>query len=233
MDHQTPFADRAKDFTLAALATGYPSEEAFGTLALLRQELSTHHGLAPLLAMAGSGLDALSAEYAAHFDVGKGHVPLYETEYGRSRGLSKGRDLADVAGFYRAFGFALADGGGAEMADHLAVELEFYALLLHKQHLLKDDAEGSDIVAQARRAFLKDHLGCFAPAIARQPAVAAHAVFGPLLRWCAELVATECSGLGVTPAPLDFGAAQHADDEVRCGTCVIDGGERPSAPRDQ
>lgn len=224
MDRQAPLGARAKDFTLAALATGYPSDEAFGTLRLLRQELSSHPGLAPVLAAADGGLDALRAEYAERFDVGKGRVPIYETEYGRSRGLSKGRDLADVAGFYRAFGFALAEQGGAEMADHLAVELEFYALLLHKQDLLADDAEGTEIVAQARRAFLRDHLGSFAPAIARQPAVADHAVFGPLLRWCAGLVAAECACLGVTPAPLDFFATMDADEEVRCGACRVTAG---------
>lgn len=233
MNRQAPWGARAKGFTLAALATGYPSDEALGTLRLLRQELSSHPGLAPWLALADDGLDALRAEYAEHFDVGQGHVPLYETEYGRSKGLSKGRDLADVVGFYRAFGFELADDGAAEMPDHIAIELEFYALLLHKQDLLRDDAEGSDIVANARRAFLKDHLGSFAPAIAQQPAVAAHAEFGPLLRWCAELVAAECADLGVTLAPLAVVAAGDADDEVRCGSCVIDGGERPNARRDR
>ncbi|HJW75618.1 MAG: hypothetical protein A2138_19270 [Deltaproteobacteria bacterium RBG_16_71_12] len=228
MEQPAPLDDRAKDFALAALAAGHPSAESVGTLALLRHELSSHAGLGPWLARSEHGLDALGTDHVECFDVGGGHVPLYETEYGRSRGLSKGRDLADVVGFYRAFGFALAEDGGSEMPDHLAVELEFYALLLHKQQLLRDDAEGSDIVADARRAFLRDHLGSFAAAVARQPPVAAHAVFGPLLRWCAELVAAECASLGVTPAPLDFFPAKHADDEVRCGACVIEGEGRSS-----
>ena len=39
--------------------------------------------------------------------VTRADASVYETEHGRMRGLSKGHDLADLAGFYGAFGLPL------------------------------------------------------------------------------------------------------------------------------
>ena len=55
---------------------------------------------------------------------------LYERV--RSHGMGKGNTLADIGGFYQAFGLTL-DRGIHELPDHIAVELEFYGLLLLKQ----------------------------------------------------------------------------------------------------
>lgn len=213
---------RAQDFTLAALATAYPTAEVAHIFNALQETIATHRGLAPMLVRLRGGVDALQADYLDRFDHGQERVALYETEYGRMRGLSKGKDLADIVGFYRAFGFDLEEGDDAEMPDHLAVELEFYGILLYKSMLLtaSGDNTGHEIVEDARRKFLIDHLGGFVRAISQRPGVANDPVYGPLLGWCADLVAEECLGMGAVPAPLDFFAQDDAGEVANCGGCV-------------
>jgi hypothetical protein len=136
------------------------------------------------------------------------------------RGLSKGKDLSDVVGFYNAFGFALTEEVGAEMPDHIAIEMEFYALLLYKQSILLDDPVGTEIVADARRKFLQDHLGGFARALSLRPRVVEDPVFGPLLGWVDRLVTEECTIEAVYPAPTDFFVQDDAEEVANCGACV-------------
>lgn len=219
---ESSFHARARDFTIASLATAYPSSEVADIFEALRAEYTPHPAFGPLLDRLSGGVGALQGDYLARFDRGEQRVALYETEYGRMRGLSKGKDLADIVGFYRAFGFDLEEGADVEMPDHVAVEFEFYAILLYKSDLLTagGDLQGQEIVASARRKFLIDHLGSFVAAIARRPGVANDAVYGPLLAWCADLVAEECRALDVTPAPLDFFANDDASEPANCGGCV-------------
>jgi len=69
-------------------------------------------------------------------------------------------ELADIAGFYRAFGVEVAP--GTERPDHIAIELEFMHLLAVKE-LVADQSEGreeqAEICREAQRNFLTDHLG--------------------------------------------------------------------------
>jgi nitrate reductase assembly molybdenum cofactor insertion protein NarJ len=213
-------ATRARDFLLASLATGYPDRELAETLQ--SPELSAHPGIGALAGVLDGGLEPLQRTYIDLFDRGKGRVSLYETEHGRMRGLSKGRDLADLAGFYRAFGLDLETDDLHEMLDHVAVELEFYGILLLKQALLAEagDDEGEAIVLDARRKFLADHLGRFVAVIAAQPTVHGDPCYGAVLAWCAALVDDECARLAVTPAPLDFFPEQREPDDVECGAKV-------------
>jgi nitrate reductase assembly molybdenum cofactor insertion protein NarJ len=218
----TNLSDISREFLLASLATGYPDPELVELLAEPEGKLCGHEGLGGMTKVAATGIDALRAIYIDLFDRGKGRVSLYETEYGRMRGLGKGNDLADISGFYRAFSLALEDEDEAvrELYDHVSVELEFYASLVLRQQILVDrgDQEGCEIVEDARRKFLADHLGRFVGAIASQPSVRASEAYGPVFAWCERLVGEECARLDVSPAPLDFFADDGERDEAAaCG----------------
>lgn len=98
-------------------------------------------------------LETWSGEYYRLFDCG---VLCSMNESGFVR-RDKGAILADVAGFYRAFGFQLSE-QTHEKVDHLLCELEFVAMLfvmLAKAH----DQETSSITYDALAAFSADHLG--------------------------------------------------------------------------
>ncbi|MBI2392338.1 MAG: molecular chaperone TorD family protein [Deltaproteobacteria bacterium] len=214
----------ARDFALASMLAAYPDAEVEATATATFAVLVDHPGVGPIVRfVAEHGWDTLRSTWLEVFEQGKDRVSLYETEYGRMRGMRKGNDLADIAGFYRAFALELDDVDVHEMLDHLAVELEFYAMLLSKQRWLAEtgDVEGTEIVEDGRRKFLADHLGSFVPAIVARPKLQECSVYGPLLSWCADLVARECTALGVVPAPLDYFGDGEQEREMRCGSLPV------------
>jgi len=78
--------------------------------------------------------------------------------------LTRTFELADVAGFYKAFGVEVEPGG--VRADHVVTELEFMNLLAVKEAIaLQEEGEGehAQICRDASRAFLRDHLARWAP----------------------------------------------------------------------
>ena len=84
-----------------------------------------------------------------------------ETAYVRR---DKGGILADIAGFYNAFGFELAPQAG-EKADHVITMLEFAALLLVMldQARRHGDEAAEATTASALSAFVRDHLAEWLP----------------------------------------------------------------------
>ena len=106
--------------------------------------------------LAHPGLSRVSASHNWLFD-GPTYCPINETGYIRR---DKGAILADIAGFYRAFGFEPKPGAG-EKADHLVSELEFVAMLLVMMGnaLEQDRKEDAETCLEALRKFASDHLG--------------------------------------------------------------------------
>jgi nitrate reductase assembly molybdenum cofactor insertion protein NarJ len=235
-------------FLMASLLTSYPDAQCTHCLSSMLDDMPRDPPWAgddpgswqrmrarlDMVLASAAALDMLRSEYLEIFDRGRGHASLYETEYGREHALVKGHALADIAGFYRAFGLEFGGQEGVhEMLDHVSVELEFYALLLMKQEALATgaDAAGQAIVLEAQQKFLDAHLGRFVSAIATRPGVTASAFYGPVLAWCRDLVAAECARLGVCPLPADWLSARDEAQEMRCGgNCAILEGPRGPVP---
>ncbi len=106
-------------------------------------------------------LEDLRRAYGELFPpVGSSDCAAYEAPY-RTRDLFQETEiLADVAGFYRAHGLAVG-GREHERPDHIAVELEFMAVVARKEaHALAELGRGEvEICRSTQDAFLRDHLG--------------------------------------------------------------------------
>ena len=91
------------------------------------------------------------------------HCPPYETEYGNIHLFRQSNVLADLGGFYNAFGVAPRD--GMERLEHISIQLEFLYLVTFKEaHALEaGKAEEAEICRQAHTAFFEDHIGKWAP----------------------------------------------------------------------
>ncbi len=100
------------------------------------------------------------AERTRLFELPSG-CPPYEAAWIRR---DKGAILADVAGFYRAFGFDAAPDTGIRH-DHLGAMAEFIALVcvMEARARAAGNAEQADIAHEACVDFLRDHLVDWVP----------------------------------------------------------------------
>ena len=105
-------------------------------------------------------INDMESEYLRIFDIG-GKISPYETEYLTEKISRKPFELADIAGFYNAFGFGInEDNDNKESVDHISVELEFMAILAWKEEYARENQQEENlrIVQDARMKFLKEHL---------------------------------------------------------------------------
>ncbi len=182
-----------------------------------------HAALAFTGAEASTALDALRDRHAALFGHAvRGKCPPYELEYGAGEIVQRASDLADIGGFYRAFGLQLAD-GAAERADHAVVECEFMSVLCAKEAygLQIGDQLMVEAVRDARRMFLRDHVSQWMLAFARRLAQShPEGLYGRLGAFLEEMLADECAVLGVPagPAWLDLRPIDEvAETSFECG----------------
>lgn len=171
---------RAAGYSLLAYSFAYPDDDATAGLA----EAGETFG--PLLAatpLAGLALHATTAHRAA---LEQQHVavftlststdcPTFETAYFPGEPQSQTARMADIAGFYRAFGVDATSGGFRP--DELCVELEFMAYLCRKQvHAAEHKgAPRVNQVLRAQRMFLEEHLGQWAAGLGERIAGRAEA----------------------------------------------------------
>lgn len=158
--------------------------------------------------------------------------PPYETQYGSAHIFWQSQQLADINGFYRAFGLELKE-TTHERLDHIAVELEFISYLALKEAYAMEQMNSInvEISQDTQRKFLKDHLGkwvnSFRDCIQKKLPASAYARVADFLVW---FIAWDCQRLSIQPEPLLFNekAQRQEPTEEGClpAPCDIPGQAR-------
>jgi TorA maturation chaperone TorD len=218
---------------LLSIGFSPPDEDVVGELrrlAVLGASTVADAGLAECLADLEHALaaDGLLEELAPAYDSlfgGAVRCPPYEGSY-ESDPIRSSRELADVAGFYRAFG-AAASGPASERPDHAGCELEFLSFLAVKRLAAQDagDEEGAAVCREAEEAFLRDHLGRWFPAFCAEVAEASDAYVYRLLAVTGErFVAAELARRGIQTSPVRPRRRTAVEgDAVTCGGDALPG----------
>jgi DMSO reductase family type II enzyme chaperone len=104
-------------------------------------------------------LAGLQAQHSRLFSSGS-LCPQHESDYAASHAFQKADLMADVAGFYAAFGMRVAT-GHRELPDFIGTELEFMHLLCTKEAYAREqgDLAAAEVCRQAHQKFLAQHLG--------------------------------------------------------------------------
>ncbi|HLB47414.1 MAG TPA: molecular chaperone TorD family protein [Anaerolineales bacterium] len=215
---------RAQIYRFLADAFLYPTENWLEDLPLLGdilRELNISESL-------DSGfwsleLPALQAEHRRVF--GLTGSQCYETELGLPHEFRQSQEMADIAGFYRAFGFNIG-GKVRERPDHVSAELEFMHILALKEAYAAENgvAEHVEICVEAQRKFLQEHLGqwvgLFAESLKQS---ATDGPFVALARFGSTLVLADAGRLGVTveQRPLAGIKPTPLAPEISCEACPV------------
>lgn len=152
-------------------------------------------------------LENMQSEYLRLFDVGR-EVSPYETEYLTGKASRKPFALADITGFYRAFGFGLNEGlPFKEAPDHIAIELEFMAILTWKEVFAHENqqAEGLEIVRKARKAFFEEHLARWGFCFCRKVSASrTNGLYGTLSDLLKRVLMEQCDEYALDAACFDL-----------------------------
>jgi DMSO reductase family type II enzyme chaperone len=164
----------------------------------------------------------LEDEYAALFGHAvRGACPPYELEYGPGEIVQRAPDLADIAGFYNAFGLEMA--ADSDRPDHITAECEFMSLLCTKEAAASGAGltEHAEQCRAAQRSFLKDHLSCWLPALTQRITERAGSGFyADLARFARAFIEFECHRfeLPLGPVWLELRPVDpDRDAQIECG----------------
>lgn len=181
-----------------------------------------------LRALAAPDMPALFAQYWRVFGhTTRGLVCACETEYGDDNKFQQPQQLADISGYYLAFGLTPPVASEVRQ-DHVACECEFMEFLNLKQARLLGLADGDDaaeeallVTQQAERMFLRDHLAHFGRAFGSSLAVENtgpfySAVGEAFLRFLDGVCAR--AGVEGGPASLQVRSDLIDDAPIACGS---------------
>ena len=129
--------------------------------------------------------------------------PPYETLFGNDHVFAQSQVMGDIAGFYRAFGVELSK-DIHERLDHLSVEFEFMHFLAYKESYARchDGADKTQIVLDAQKKFVKNHVGRWVPLFCRMLVKkASSGLYQHIADLMAEWMDFETAFLGVIPQP--------------------------------
>lgn len=188
----------------------------FGELPVERLDLD------PMLEELRRPQDQVISEYERVFGlVHARECPPYETEYHHTSDAAfRAQQLADVAGFYRAFGLETAQ-AAPDRPDAIALELEFMAFLLTKKRLAAND-EQADVCDKALRDFFRDHVLWWMPSFSaglwRKAGDGFYAVVAQAL---AAFLRTERERFQLPPPrlPLQPAPIERPEEQPECLGC--------------
>jgi TorA maturation chaperone TorD len=187
--------------------------------------------LRPLCTSLNEAADRLPDEFVRVF----GLVPTpecqpHETEYQHTtEPFYRAQQMADIAGFYQAFGLQPGQ-TYPERPDHLALELEFMAILLQKKRLalasLANNPQAevqASICQEAQHHFFRDHLAWWVPSfVAGLRRKADGGCYGALGQVLGALLPLERSRFGVEAPrlPLQPALIERPEEQSGCAACV-------------
>ncbi|MFN3471917.1 MAG: molecular chaperone [Aquificaceae bacterium] len=158
---------RAYVYSFLSVAFSYPSEEileelrgGLDDLSLSLKELGLEFDTNTLRRVIEEGkgriLD-LKGEWTSLFSTSL-KAPANETAYEMDKAARKAWELADIEGFYRAFGLEVKP---PTEPDSLVAELEFMAYLIKKEMYAQERGmeEEAKITKEAYTTFFRDHIG--------------------------------------------------------------------------
>jgi TorA maturation chaperone TorD len=158
----------------------------------------------------------------------RGRACPYETEYGESPLFRQTQELADISGYYRAFG--LGPGRDeAERVDHVGCEFEYVEFLFLKEAyaLEHHNEEMLGITRGALLSFLRDHLGrfgcAFAASLEREDPGDFYRRLGGV---CRAFLESACTRLGVPVGPRFLELRSFEEDGVPMACGEGDGSSR-------
>ena len=163
---------------------------------------------------------AMVREYEAVFGYcASKNCPPYETEYCALKDIHfRSQQMADVAGFYRAFGLK-PSAKVHDRFDHVSLEAEFMAILITRQlHALHQNlcAETVEVCSEAQRTFFRDHLGWWLPAFGVRLMNEASAFYKVVGQFICAFIPAERAILGLPPITRMPFAETHPHEEMTC-----------------
>lgn len=169
-------------------------------------------------------LEELQREHTRLFSLTvAGGVPPYETEYGHKDVFFKTQRLADIAGFYRAFGFEVSD-LAHERVDFIGAELELMFWLTLKEETASQKGRQADanICKEAATKFMTDHLGRWGSFFGDSLVRDSHPFYRYLGEQLTQWVESECRRLGAEPERVTGWEPPPVTASFECG---LDGKE--------
>ncbi len=168
----------------------------------------------------------------------RGTCPPYELEYERGDIPQQSAELADIAGFYNAFGMEL-QAAAHERTDHATVQFEFLSVLAAKEvyAIETNNSEGLQVLQDAQKSFLADHISRWVPAMAtRLQDADPEGFYGRLGAFIQAFIAAECEHFGVSCGPrlLELRTIDpQRDASIECGVEESCPGAAPAQPEDR
>jgi len=199
-------------------------ERAKEKLAALRKQLAAVESLIASECVNWQ-LSDLQAEHRRVFsNVITLDCPPYETLFGNDHVFAQSHVMGDISGFYKAFGVELSK-DIHERLDHLSVEFEFMHFLAYKESYSRchDGLEKTQIVIDAQKKFVKNHIGRWVPLFCRMLTKKADSGFFKLVAdMTADWMEFETAFLGVIPQPYtetDYRPATFSSPEGQTYEC--------------